>query len=52
LDVGVETAGSDEVQVASNEVEATAKATSTIEPQLSLPVSKDLDAEFSTGEHS
>lgn len=51
LDVGVETAGSDVVESASNEVEGTDEATSTIEPQLSLPVSKDSDTEFSTGEH-
>jgi hypothetical protein len=36
LDVGVETSGSEEVQVASDGVETTDKATPTIEPQLSL----------------
>jgi hypothetical protein len=52
LDVGVETAGSDVVESALNEVESTDKAASTIEPQLSLPdISRNSDTEFSTGEH-
>ena len=52
LDVGVETAGSDVVESASNEVETADKATSTIEPQLSLPeVSQVPDTFLSSGEH-
>lgn len=49
LDVGAETEGPDVVHSASNEVEATDKATSSIESQLSLP--KETNTEISTGEN-
>ena len=50
LDVGVETDGSDVVQSASDNVEATDNATSTMDPQLSLPVvSGDSDIGVLTG---
>lgn len=50
LDVGAATEGSDVVQSASNQVEGTNTATSTIEPQLSLPdIPKSLDVGVPTG---